>query len=142
MKLTLDANLFISRYRNEDAAHAAAQAFFDRCELIGVQFFVPTLLLAEVAGALSRIHGETRFGDVAITRIFAEPRLKFRDIDSAFAERAARLAARHSLKGADATYLNVALETRSTLVTNDAELLQAQSQARVITPGAWLASHR
>jgi predicted nucleic acid-binding protein len=78
----------------------------------------------------------------AVTRILAQERLDLREIDLAFAAKAARLAARHSLKGADATYLHVAIETRSTLITNDAELLQVKSRARVITPAEWLAGRR
>ncbi len=142
MKLTLDAGLFVSRFRESDLKHSEAVAFFRRCDLDGVRLFAPALVLAEVAGALSRLHGAPRFGEIAVMRILAQERLDLREINLAFAEKAARLAARHSLKGADATYLNVAIETRSTLVTNDAELLQARSRARVITPGEWLASHR
>jgi predicted nucleic acid-binding protein len=142
MKLTLDANLFIARYREGELGHEEALAFFKRCEFLRVQLFVPVLLLGEVAGALSRIRGGARFGEVAITRILAHPGLSLRQIDTDFAEKAARMAARHSLRGADAAYLNLARETKSILVTEDDELLKTKSRVSVITPGAWLTSQR
>ena len=138
MKLTLDANLFVARFREQDAAHHDALDFFEECERRSIRFFAPVILLGEVAGALSRIRRDPKFGQLAITRILALPRLRLRQIDSAFAEDAARLAARHQLRGVDAVYLALAKETKSTLVTWDGELLQHTSASvPVITPQDW-----
>ena len=139
MKLTLDANLFVARFREADAAHQDSVAFFEACERRRIQFFAPVILLGEVAGALARIRGESRFGEMAITRILAHSRLRLRQIDSAFAEVAARLAARRQIRGADALYLALAKETKTSLVTWEGELLEQSSAGfRVITPGAWI----
>ena len=127
MKLTLDASVFVARLREEEAGHVEALGFFKRCDVRRVRLFAPVLLLAEVAGALSRLRGAARFGEVGIIRVFGQPRLRLRDIDQNLAEKAARLAARHSLRGADAVYLSVAQETQSILVTTDLELLQVQA---------------
>lgn len=138
MKLTLDANLFIARFRQEDAVHQQALDFFEECERKLIQFFAPIILLGEVAGALSRIRHDPKFGELAITRILALPRLRLRQIDSDFAEDAARIAARHELRSVDALYLALAKETKSTLVSWDRELLnQTSALVRVITPQDW-----
>ena len=142
MRLNVDANIFASRYRETDENHAEAVAFFDLCEEPLVQFCAPVVLLPEVSGALSRIHGAARFGELAVTRILGLPRLKLRPIDFAFAERAARLAARFRLRGVDALYLTLAEENKSILVTRDKEILKAASVAEVITPAEWLAANR
>ncbi len=138
MKLTLDANLFVARFREQDAVHQPSLDFFEECEGQSIQFFAPIILLGEVAGALSRIRRDPRFGQFAITRILALPRLRLRQIDSAFAENAARLASLHQLRGVDAIYLALAKETKSSLVSWDRELLQHTSTSiPVVTPQDW-----
>ncbi len=60
------------------------------------------------------------------------------DLDEATDAAAVAVAAR--LRGADATYVAIAVRTGSTLVTLDAELLErAAALVPVATPEAWLA---
>src|SRR4051794_40719877 len=125
MRINVDANLFVARYREQDSDHSEAVTFFNVCERRKVQFCAPTVLLPEVAGALSRIRGAARFGETAVTRILALPRLSLRPINFDFAERAARLAARFRLRGVDALYLTLARENKAILITRDKELLAA-----------------
>ncbi len=138
MRLTVDANLFVARFREADAGHQDAVTFFGACEERRVQLVAPIILVCEVAGALARIRGEPRFGELAATRLLAQPRLRFRQIDSAYAERAARLAARRKLRGIDALYLALAQETKSTLITADEELLACLAAPRAMSPRKWL----
>src|SRR5687768_9637821 len=138
MRLTLDANRFVARFREHDVAHQDTLAFFEECERQSIRFLAPVILLGEVAGALSRIRGDPRFGQLAVARILAIPRLRLRQIDGRFAEDAARLAARRQLRGVDAIYLALAKETKSSLVSWDAELLQHSSPSLpVLTPQEW-----
>ena len=141
MKLTIDANLFVARFRRAELGHKDALAFFKNCDDLEAKLFAPVFVLGEVAGALARIRGEAQFGEVALTRILALRQLQLRQIDVAFAERAARIAIKHHLRGADAAYLTLAEETKSTLITNDGELLLAKSRVVVMTPEAWLAKY-
>src|SRR4051812_24833358 len=66
MRVTVDANLFTSRYLEEDVFHEPALAFFEFCERREVTLLVPVILLGEVAGAISRIRGQPRDAEAAL----------------------------------------------------------------------------
>lgn len=138
MRVTVDANVFSAHFREADTHHLGTLEFFEYCEAKEVILLAPVIVLSEVAGALARARNHPRFGEVAITRLFSLRSLRLRHIDLAFAETAARLAAKNQLRGADAIYLAVARETKSPLLTWDAELLDRSSAATVVmTPSNW-----
>ena len=88
---------------------------------------------------MSRVRHDHSLGDVAALQIEHFSRLRLRIADGPFARRAARLAARHALSGADAQYLAVAVEFASTLVTLDDDLLAVDaSVVLTMKPGEWL----
>ncbi len=91
----------------------------------------PLLLLAEVAGAVSRRLGNPRHGEQAANRLLRASGLRLVSGDLAFGQTAARLAADLRLRGADVTYVTVAYVLSIPLVTWDRE--QQQRAARVIT---------
>lgn len=69
-----------------------------------------------------------RIGNPLIASGFAaalssEPRIHLRDIDRDLGEKAARVASRHRLRGADAVYVALAADLGVPLVTWDQEIL-------------------
>jgi predicted nucleic acid-binding protein len=62
------------------------------------------------------------------------------NLDATLAQRAAQVAARHRLKGADAIYVAVAEAFDASLVTGDGEMLErGASIVNTLSPDQWLA---
>ncbi len=141
MSLVIDANVFVAASLVEDKFHQTSADFLLEARVHGSVIYEPTLILAEVAGVVSRVRKDHSYGDVAALRIEHFPKTRLRIADGPFARRAARLASRHALSGADAHYVAVASEFGSTLITLDAELLELDPQIVVaMTPIQWLKS--
>lgn len=139
MSLVIDANIFVAASLVEDKFHQTSTDFLLEVRVHGSVIYEPVLILAEVAGVISRVRKDHRYGDVAALRIEHFPKTRLRIADGPFARRAARLASRHALSGADAHYLAVAAEFGSTLVTLDEALLSLDPQIVVaMTPHQWL----
>jgi predicted nucleic acid-binding protein len=139
MKLTVDASVFVARFIEEDAFHDVSSKFVRHLLATQTQVHVPSLLFAEVAGAVSRIKKDHVRGDLASLHLQHYDWLRIRSGDVQFGFSAAALASRHALRGADSHYLTVARETRTTLITLDDELLALDTKiCRTMTPAAWL----
>lgn len=87
----------------------------------GTQFLSPALLLAEMAGAITRRTGEPPLGLQAIRGLENLACLHLVDMDRSLLDEAARLAAELGLRGADSTYAAVASRLNLPLVTLDAD---------------------
>ena len=139
MSLVIDANVFVAASLVEDRFHQTSTDFLLEARLRGGVIYAPTLILAEVAGVVSRVRKDHSYGDVAALRIEHFPKTRLRIADGPFARKAARLASRHALSGADAHYVAVATEFGSTLITLDDKLLALDPQIVVtMTPRQWL----
>ena len=82
----------------------------------------PSITLSEVAGALARRTGNRRTADAAVSELTTLPGLSLVTVDMELAQLSAELAASLRLKGADATYVAVAVIRNAVLVTLDDEL--------------------
>jgi predicted nucleic acid-binding protein len=101
------------------------------------------LLLAEVAGALSRRTADSRLAKVFVQRLETLPYTRFYDIDLGTGRRAATIAADVSLKGSDALYVALGVELGMQLVTWDNQQRQrGNSLILTATPGDLLAQSR
>ena len=140
MSLVIDASVFVAGALVEDKFHKIASGFLLEARLAGETIYEPVLVLAEVAGVISRVRQDHTPGDVAALRIENFPKTRLRIADGPFARRAARLAARHCLSGADAHYLAVAIEFSAMLVTLDEALLAVKLAGTKIAihPHQWL----
>jgi predicted nucleic acid-binding protein len=119
----VDASVWVSRFVPVDANHAASRAWFGAHLSAGGILVAPTLLLAEVAGAISRRTGDAVLGRAAGERIVALPEVQIVGLDRRLGDLAARLAAEHRLRGADAVYVALAFGLGVPLFTWDAEQL-------------------
>lgn len=139
MNLVIDACVFSAAALWDDVFHPVASEFLLEARLADVAIYEPVLVLAEVAGVVSRVRNDHAPADAAVLRIEHFPRTRLRVADGLLAKKAARLAARHKLSGADAHYVAVALEYGCQLITFDQELLRrAPPAVPVLTPAAWL----
>ena len=94
----------------------------------GEPLVAPSLLLAEVAAAMSRISGRPETAAEIVEHLLTVQRLELVELDQARALRAAQVAARTALRGADAVYLALAEERSDVLISVDRQQRERGSQ--------------
>ena len=117
----VDASVWVSLLAADDVNHEPSRRWFEHVIAEGVQLIAPTLVLVEVAGAMSRRTGDRSVGVAAAARLRSIPELIFVELTVESAERAAAIASRLVLKGADAIYVSLAVDLDAPLVTWDRE---------------------
>ena len=90
----------------------------------------PTLLLAEVAGAVARRTGNPRLARRAVAAVLRLPALRLVPVDEVLARAAAALAGQFRVRGADAVYIAAAAALNVPLATWDLE--QRERAAHVV----------
>jgi predicted nucleic acid-binding protein len=128
---TVDASVFLNAFNPYEPGHEESRRLLARLQEQAVPIIVPTLLLPEVAAAVSR--GRE---DEALARDFAAalnrlPHLVWVPLDTTLAQQAVDVAAQFRLRGSDAAYAAVALRFGAALVTLDRE--QCERVAQVLT---------
>ena len=119
--LTIDASVFVSAFSPAEAAHGDSKAFMMRVRDASAPVIVPTLVLPEVAAAISRGQGKPELGTAFALELVNFPNLVLVNVDEGLAKLATETAAHHRLRGSDAVYAAVALRFDSLLVTLDTE---------------------
>lgn len=138
--LTIDASVWVSGDSPNEPDSASSRAFLDRVATESTVVIVPTLLRVEIAAAISRVRNNPVLAKEYSEKLAALPFVQWVTLDPALAEHAARLAADHFLRGADAVYAAVALVHGCELISLDQEhLTRVTSVVRVRTPAQALA---
>jgi predicted nucleic acid-binding protein len=119
----VDASVWVARLVPQDVHHAAARAWLERYIAGGGVVAAPMLLLAEVAGAISRRTGQPGLAHAAVAHLLRLPGIRLVAIDRHLSQAATQLAADLGLRGADAVYVATALELRVPLLTLDHDQL-------------------
>jgi predicted nucleic acid-binding protein len=119
--VTIDASVFVSAFSPAEKAYGDSKAFMTRVRDSSAPVIVPTLVLPEVAAAISRGQGKPELGIAFALELVNFPNLVLVDVDQGTARLAAETAAHHRLRGSDAVYAAVALRFGSLLVTLDQE---------------------
>ena len=100
----------------------------------------PNLVLAEVAGAISRTRNDPVQAEVFATTLGRLPNVTVVALDGALGYQARAPAAQHGLRGADAVYAAVAQQAGCTLISLDNEHLTRLGNIVIVhTPAAVLA---
>jgi predicted nucleic acid-binding protein len=118
---TVDASVFINAFNPYEQGHQASHDLLAHLQQQALPIIVPTLLLPEVAAAISwgrQDEALAREFALALSRL---PHLVLVSLDGTLAYQALDVAASHRLRGSDAVYAAVALRFGSTLVTLDRE---------------------
>jgi len=119
--VTIDASVFVSGFSPAESAHGKSKAFMMKIRDVSAPVIVPTLVLPEIAAAISRGQGRPDLGIAFALELVNFPNLILVDLDEGIAKLAVETAARHRLRGSDAVYAAVALRFGSLLVTLDHE---------------------
>lgn len=138
---TVDASVWVNAFDQREPGHMVSRQFLEILQKQSVPTIVPNLLLAEVAGAISRtrrVPAQARAFAIALSQL---PHVTVRQLDEIGTDRALTLAAQHGLRGADAVYAAVASDAGTTLVTLDNEhLIRLVNILPVLSPAAALAA--
>jgi predicted nucleic acid-binding protein len=132
---TLDANIFIRDLDAREPDHAACHELIGQLVARAIPIVVPLIILAEVAGTVSRTRRDPIAGRLAADALRDIPTIRLLSLDEALAQEAAEIAADHALRGADAIYVAVARRAGSALISLDREQRErAASIVAALTP--------
>lgn len=131
----IDASVWVGRLVAGDIHYAPSRRWIEAYTARGGLLVAPVLLLAEVAGAISRRLGSAQWADRAVETLLQVPTLRLVPLDPPLGRASARLAAELGLRGADATYVAVAEALGVPLVTWDRQQRErAARRVSVLTP--------
>lgn len=128
---TIDASVFVNAFNSYELGHANSSRFLEYIKAQAFPIIVPTLVLPEVAAAVSRGSRNATLARKLVNAVGRLPNLLVVSVDDVLARQAADVAADYRLRGSDAVYVAVALRFGATLVTLDQE--QAARVASVLT---------
>lgn len=135
MKLVVvDASLWVARLVPQDVFYEPVKTWMATQRVAGVQFIAPGLLLTEVAGAVSRRTSDGSLAQQAIKALSSLPDLRLVEMERSLVVKAADLAARLGLRGADAFYVAVADSLKMPLITLDADQRTRAANCVTILP--------
>jgi predicted nucleic acid-binding protein len=120
MFIVVDASVWVARLVSEDAFHEPAKAWMSARLEDDDQFLSPSLLLAEIGGAISR-RTTPSLALKAVELVERLPGLQLVEMEDSLLHEAARLAAELGLRGADSTYVAVAARLDLPLITLDVD---------------------
>ena len=140
MNYVVDASVFVSAAQIKDVHYADSVAFFRQLGATpDVNVFCPTLLLPEYAAAIARRTDDTSLAESLIEILETMWGLRLESLTENRSRRAAKIAAQHRLRGADAVYVALAEEIDAVLITWDNEMLErSASIVQTSTPAQWL----
>ena len=137
---TVDASVWVNAFDQREQGHAISRQLLDLLSAQALPIVVPNLVLAEVAGAISRTRHDPVPARTFATALNQLPNVTVRVLDEALAQEALVLAAQYGLRGADAVYAAVAVAAGCILITLDNEhLTRLVDVMRVCTPAVALA---
>ena len=119
--VVVDASLWVARLVPQDTFHSPVRGWMAANLAAGTEMLAPSLLLAEVAGAISRRTGDASLAQRAIAHLENLPGLRLVEMDRTLLDESAQLAAELGLRGADSVYVAVASHLNIPLATLDSD---------------------
>ena len=144
MNYVIDASVFVSAAQASDVHYAESVLLFGQLEKTpNANVFCPTLLLAEYSASIARRTSDASLAESLVDLLDTIQGLKLESLTQSRAHRAAEVAARFRLRGADAVYVALAEEFNATLITWDNEMLQRSAAVvQLLTPSAWMETQK
>ena len=139
-KYTIDASVWVNSFDKLEKGNEMSRQFLSKLKQLSLPLIVPSLLIVEVAGAISRSRKDEATAKSFAKAISQVPNTTFVPIDITLSERATEFAAQYKLRGADAIYAAVAVEHDCILVSLDNEhLTRLSTLITTLTPAEALA---
>jgi predicted nucleic acid-binding protein len=120
---TVDASVWINGFDQREKGHEYSRALLELLHQKDIPIFTPNIVLAEVAGTISRTRQDAAKAQSFAAALSRLPNIFLIPLDSSLAERAASLAAQYGLRGADSVYAAVAKKYDCILISLDNEHL-------------------
>jgi predicted nucleic acid-binding protein len=120
MFIVVDASIWVARLVSEDVFYQPVKEWMSARLEEEDQFLAPSLLLAEIGGAISR-RTTSSLALKAVEQVQSLPGLQLIEMEHSLIREAAQLAAELGLRGADATYVAVAARLDLPFITLDAD---------------------
>jgi predicted nucleic acid-binding protein len=120
----VDASVWVSRFLTFDQNHAASSQWLTKVARQRSWLTAPMILLAEVAGALSRRTGDSALARRCVRRLETLPHTRFFDVGLGSGRRASVIASDLRLRGSDAIYVSLGVDLGMQLVTWDEQQRQ------------------
>ncbi len=120
----VDASVYVALFHPLEEAHEAAWAWLRKACTAGEPIAAPALLAAEVAAAISRGAADTTLAQRAVEQLLSRNVVELIPVTVSLASQAARIAAEHRIRGADACYVALAARLEQELVTLDRQQLE------------------
>jgi predicted nucleic acid-binding protein len=137
---TVDASVWVNGFDQRESGHETSRQVLELLRAQAIPIFAPMLVLAEVAGAISRTRQDPARAEAFAITLGQLPTVTILPLDEALGQQALALAAQHGLRGADAVYAAVAQQAGCTLISLDHEhLTRLAGLISVQTPAAALA---
>jgi predicted nucleic acid-binding protein len=118
---TIDASVFLNAFNPYEPEHEESRRLLARLQEQAMPIVVPTLLLPEVAAAISQGREDEELAHKFAAALSRLPHLTMIPVDETLARQAVDVASQYRLRGSDAVYVAVALRFGSTLITLDRE---------------------
>lgn len=129
--VVVDASVWVSWLSRHDANHHASYRWMERYTTTKGILIAPTILLVEVAAAMSRSTGQKVIAKEAIKSLTSMGEMHLVPLDFSMIQTAADGATELQLRAGDATYVAVAYEHGVSLISWDRE--QLERGKRIIT---------
>ncbi|HSN78120.1 MAG TPA: type II toxin-antitoxin system VapC family toxin [Anaerolineae bacterium] len=123
----IDASVYIALINVDEAGHAASWRWYIQTVRSGEHIFAPTIILGEVAAALSRGLNDSDLAHRAVRRLERSRAVELVSVTIILGKAAALVAADHRIKGCDAVYVALAQLRGEYLVTLDRQQLERGS---------------
>lgn len=137
---TVDASVWVNGFDQRESGHETSRQVLELLRAQAIPIFEPMLVLAEVAGAISRTRQDPARAEAFAITLGQLPNVTILPLDEALGQQALALAAQHGLRGADAVYAAVAQQAGCTLISLDHEhLTRLAGLISVQTPAVALA---
>jgi predicted nucleic acid-binding protein len=137
---TVDASVWVNGFDQRESGHEISRQMLELLRAQAISIFEPMLVLAEVAGAISRTRQDPARAEAFAITLGQLPNVTILPLDEALGQQALALAAQHGLRGADAVYAAVAQQAGCTLISLDHEhLTRLAGLISVQTPAVALA---
>ena len=120
----IDASVYVALMNAHEAAHDSCWAWFEQAKRAQAPIRAPVVLLAEVSAALSRGMGAPLLARRIVKQLLLTQTIELYPVTVELAERAAGIAADCGIRGCDAIYVALAVQTREELVTLDRQQLE------------------
>lgn len=124
----VDASVWVSYFIRSEATSLASREWVTRQADIGAPILGPSIVLAEIAGAISRRTQREELGQMTSKLVSRLPGFRMILIDQELADLSVSVAAGMRLKGADAIYVALASLVSAPLVTWDKEQIERGAQ--------------